>query len=207
MSVINFRFRQHELYLIFFLHLVLLVPAPLVYLRLRKSSYLRDFSTRFFRPIWIYQQLLFHEPYFLWTLSVSPSLHFLIIFIILLTRQNHTRLILWCLKMANLFLIKKLLVWLWFSLSINIIIESFNHFNLVFHLYLKLFTLSRRIKCLLLNIVILLLVCVTFNVIYVFSWRKLVFNIYIAWSVYSVGCTLLEFPFLYTCKVHVYLIT
>ena len=207
MNVINIRFRQHELYLIFFLLLIFLVPAPLVYLRFRKSSYLSNFSTCLFGPIWIYQQLLLHEPYFLWTLSISPSLHFLVKVFILLARLDHAWLILWRQKLTYFLLFKYLLVWLWFSLDIIFIFEGLDHLNLVFHLDLKMFTLSRRVKCLLLNIVKLLLVCVALSVVYIVWWWEFVFYIYIAWSIYCVCSALLEFPFLDTCKVHVYLVT
>lgn len=103
-------------------------------------------------------------------------------------------------------LFKYLLMWLWFSLSIIFIFEGLNHLNLIFQLDLKILTLSRGIKGLLLNVVELLFVCVAFNEIYVVWWWEFVFYIYIAWSVYCVSSTLLEFSFLNTCKVHVYLV-
>jgi hypothetical protein len=103
-------------------------------------------------------------------------------------------------------LFKCLLMWLWFSLSIIIIFECLNHLNLIFHLYLKMLTLYRRIKGLLLNIVKLLLVCVAFNQIYI-TWSLIfVLYIYITWSVYCMSGTLLEFSFFDTCKVHVNLV-
>ena len=206
MNVINIRFGQHELYLIFFLQLVLLVPSPLVYLGLWKSRNLRDLSTCLFRPIWINHQLLLHVPYFLWTLSVSSSLHSLFKNLILLAWLYHTRLILWRRKLTYMLLFKYFLMWLWFSFSIIFIFEGLNHLNLIFQLNLKIVTLSRGIKGLLLNVVELLFVCEAFNKIYV-VWRwEFVFYIYIAWSVYCVSSTLLEFSFLDTCKVHVYLV-
>lgn len=206
MNVINIRFGQHELYLIFFLKLIFLVPSPLVYLGLRKSCNLRDLSTCLFWPIWVNHQLLLHVPYFLWTLSVSSSLHFLFKILILLARLEHTWLVLWRRKMTYVLLFKYLLVWLWFSLSIIIIFKGLNHLNLIFQLNLKMLALSRGIKGLLLNVVELLLVCVAFNEIHVVLWWEFVFNIYIAWSVNCVSSTLLEFSFLDTCKVHVYFV-
>lgn len=109
--------------------------------------------------------------------------------------------------MTNLFFTIYLLMRLWFSQTFIIIFESFNHFNFILIFNLKLFTLYRWIECFLLNIMILLFISVAFNIIYVVLWRKLIFNIYITWSIYSMRCALLKFYFLNTCKIHINLIT
>jgi len=123
------------------------------------------------------------------------------------TLLNRAWLILWSQKMTNLFFTIYLLMRLWFSQTFIIIFESFNHFNFILIFNLKLFTLYRWIECFLLNIMILLFISVAFNIIYVVLWRKLIFNIYITWSIYSMRCALLKFYFLNTCKIHINLIT
>jgi hypothetical protein len=195
------------LHLSFILHLILLVPAPLVYLWLRKPSNLSYLSTCFFSPIWIYQQLLFHISYFLWAFTVSSPLYFALIILICFTLNIHTWLILRSQKMTNLFFLNYLLIWLWFSQSFILFFKWFNHFDFILKFNLELFTLNRWIKCFLLNVLILLFISIAFNVIDIILWRKLIFNIYIAWSINSLCGALLKFPFLYTCKIHIDLIT
>ena len=108
--------------------------------------------------------------------------------------------------MTNLFFTIHLLMWLWFSQSFIIILKCFNHFNFVLIFDLKLFTLNWWIICFLLNIMILLFISVAFNIIYVILWRKLIFYIYITWSINGMCCALLKFSFFDTCKIHINLI-